>query len=112
MPIPNRINAYLVVLLRISPSLPTRPVAAVAIAIDCGEMSLPITAPTMLAVTVISGLSASCIAVTRCRLPNRALDVVTDPVRNTPKKPMIGEKIIKSTPVAANAKPSVKEIPA
>src|SRR3954454_5710892 len=75
-----------------SDSRPTRPVAAHATAIDCGEIILPVTPPVVLAAT--SNVSDTLIwcAVVFCNEQNSALDDVSEPVRNTPSQPRKGEK--------------------
>src|SRR5512143_3405221 len=94
-----------------SDSLPTRPTAAQATAIDCGDIILPVTPPVVLAPIVRIGLTPICCAVTACRLANRALLDVAEPVRNTPSQPRKGEKNGNSTPDAANARPRVEDMP-
>src|SRR5512144_3202351 len=94
-----------------SDSLPTRPTAAQATAIDCGEIILPVTPPVVLAPMVRMGLTPICCAVTACRLANSALLEVSEPVRKTPSQPRKGEKKGNSAPDAAKAKPRVDEIP-
>src|SRR5271156_2268222 len=89
---PNRASEYLIVLRKISVSLPTKPVAAQAIAIDWGEISLPATPPKMLAEVVSTGFNPVWVAVTCCSLPNKAADDVIEPVKNTPNQPIAGEK--------------------
>nr|GFD32307.1 hypothetical protein [Tanacetum cinerariifolium] len=66
-----------------SDSLPTRPVAAQATAIDWGEIILPVTPPLELAATISTSLTPNWCAVVACSEPNRALDEVSEPVRNT-----------------------------
>ena len=95
---PSRASEYLIVLRKISVSLPTRPVAAQAIAIDWGEISLPATPPKMLAEVVSTGFRPVWVAVTCCSLPNKAEDDVTEPVKNTPNQPIAGEKIGNNLP--------------
>jgi len=92
-------------------SSPTKPVAAVATEILCGEIILPQTPPDELAATVKYGSTPTCSAAVFCIPQNRALAEVSDPVRNTPSQPRIGEKNGKSEPVAVNAKPIVELIP-
>src|ERR1700693_1441825 len=89
---PSRVSEYLIVLRKRSVSLPTKPVAAQAIAIDWGEISLPATPPKMLAEVVSPGFIPVWVAVTCCSLPNKAADDVTEPVRNTPSQLITGEK--------------------
>ena len=82
-----------------SPEVPLlAPVAAQAIAIDWGEISLPATPPKMLAEVVSTGFIPVWVAVTCCSLPNKAADDVTEPVRNTPNQPIAGEKIGNNLP--------------
>ena len=61
-------SVYLKVRRKISVSLPTNPTAAQAIAIDWGEISLPMIPPVRLADTVRIGFNPSCPAVT-CLTP-------------------------------------------
>ena len=62
------------------PSEPTQPVAAAAMAMDWGEMTLPTVAPAALAATSHSWLSPSAEAVCACRALNRVQEEVTLPV--------------------------------
>ena len=92
--------------------LPTRPTAAQATAMDWGEISLPMTPPNRFAEVVRTGFRPSWMAVTCWSLPNRAAEEVTEPVRNTPSRPMTGEKMGKAMPVrTAKARPRVKDMP-
>src|SRR5574343_1112436 len=88
---------------KMSDSLPTRPVAPVATAIDCGEIILPQTPPQVLADMVITGSIPIFSAVTACSLPNSALVEVSEPVMNTPSQPSSAAKKGKATPVVATA---------
>ena len=63
------------------------PVAAAATAMLWRLIILPMTPPLELAAAIRSGFSPRCVAVTTCRLPNRALAEVSLPVRNTPSHP-------------------------
>ena len=94
-----------------SPSLPTKPVAAVATAIDCGEIILPVTPPEELAATVKTGSTPTCCAVTACKLPKSAFAEVSEPVRNTPSQPKTGAKNGKRLPVPAKNRPIVALMP-
>ena len=58
-----------------------------------------------------TGKGKARIAVIRCRLPNRTLDDVSDPVSATPSQPSIVPKNGYSTPVPAKARPSVASSP-
>src|SRR6266436_8305562 len=105
---PSRVSEYLIVLRKISVSLPTKPVAAQAIAIDWGEINLPATPPNRFAEVVSTGFIPAWVALTCCSLPNKAADDVTEPVKNTPNQPITGETIGNNFPVyEAHAKPSV-----
>src|SRR3974390_674343 len=90
---------YLSVLRKMSVSLPTNPVAAHATAIDCGEISLPMTPPNRLADVVRTGLIPICVAVTCWSFPNSAADEVTHQVRQTPRHPITGETAGNALPV-------------
>ena len=90
-----------------SDSLPTRPVAAAATAIDCGDIILPTTPPELLAATVRTGLTPICSAVTCCSFPNKALEEVSEPVRKTPSQPSTGDRTVKNEPVDASKSPKV-----
>src|SRR5688500_4536215 len=83
-----------------SDSFPTSPTAAAPIAIDCGEIIFPVTPPEAFALTVTTGSTPRVSAEVDCNLQNKALDEVSDPVRNTPSQPSIGEKNGNSGPVA------------
>src|SRR5436309_15024492 len=75
-----------------SDSLPTRPVAAQATAIDCGEIILPVTPPVVLAATSSVSEPPIWCAVVFCREQNSAFDEVSEPVRNTPSQPRKAEQ--------------------
>ena len=94
-----------------SDSLPARPTAAVAMAMDCGEIILPVTPPVVLAATVSTSGRPSCCAVVACKVPNKALADVSEPVRNTPTQPRKGEKKENALPVCASASASVADRP-
>ena len=55
-------------------SLPAKPTAAHATAMDCGEIILPVTPPVVLAATVRFGSMPIWCAVDACKEPNSALD--------------------------------------
>ena len=55
--------------------------------IDWASIILPITPPVELVATIRTSFRCSCCAVIRCRLPNRALEAVSEPVRKTPSQP-------------------------
>ena len=85
-----------------SASRPTRPMAAQATAIDCGEIILPVTPPVVLAATI--RMSETDLMRRRaCSAPNRAFDDVSEPVRNTPSQPRNGEKNGNALPVPASS---------
>jgi hypothetical protein len=67
-----------------SPSLPTSPADAVATAMGWGEIIFPVTPPVELAATVSVGSMSIWLAVIFCKLPKRALEEVSLPVRKTP----------------------------
>src|SRR5712692_2378950 len=95
---PSTASEYLMVLRKMSVSLPTRPVAAQAIAIDWGDINLPATPPNRFAEVVSTGFMPVSVAATCCSLPNKAADDVTEPVKNTPNQPITGETIGNSLP--------------
>src|SRR6266852_3834377 len=96
---------------RIVPSWPNQLVAVEATTIDCASIILPITPPDELAAPIRIGERPNCSDVIFCRLPNRMLDAVSDPVSATPNQPSSVPKKGYSTPVAANARPSVASTP-
>src|SRR5229473_7777868 len=96
---------------RIEPSWPNQLVAVEATTIDCASIILPITPPDELAAPIRIGDRPSCSDVIFCRLPNRMFDAVSDPVSATPNQPSSVPKKGYSTPVAANARPSVASTP-
>src|SRR6266404_771715 len=96
---------------KISPSLPTCSVAAVATTIDCSSTILPITPPALLAAHIRTGLRLSCSAVIRCKLPNNAFVEVSLPVSATPSQPRNVRKNGYSHPVRVNASPNTASIP-
>ena len=77
---------------RISPSFPSISQAAVAMAMLCGLIILPPVAPVVLAATSNRSETPICCAAVACKAANKALDDVSDPVRNTPSQPRNGEK--------------------
>jgi len=94
-----------------SDSFPTRPTAAQAIAMDCGEIILPVTPPVVLAATSRISETPICCAAVACSAANSALDEVSEPVRNTPSQPRNGEKKVNAWPVCASARASVDDSP-
>src|ERR1700680_815417 len=96
---------------RIVPSCPYQLVAVEATTIDCASIILPVTPPDELAAPIRTDERPSCSEVIFCRLPNRMLDAVSDPVSATPNQPSSVPKKGYSTPVAANARPSVASTP-
>src|SRR5579871_6183863 len=72
---------------RIEPSCPYQLVAVEATTIDCASIILPITPPDEFAAAISTGDMPNCSEVIFCRLPNRMLDAVSDPVRATPSQP-------------------------
>src|SRR5260221_8806734 len=96
---------------KIMPSLPTWLVAAVATQMDCASTIFPITPPALLADVMSTGSRPSCWAVIFCKLPNRALDEVSLPVRATPSHPRKVPKNGKNHPVCVNASPKTASVP-
>src|SRR5712672_2092436 len=96
---------------RIEPSCPNQLVAVEATTIDCASIILPMTPPEELAAAISTGDRPSCSEVIFCRLPNRMLDAVSDPVSATPSQPSSVPKNGYNTPDAANARPSVASTP-
>src|SRR5450755_4007229 len=96
---------------KIVPSCPYQLVAVEATTIDWASIILPITPPEELAAPIRIGEMLSCSEVIFCRLPNRMLDAVSDPVSATPSQPSRVPKNGYNTPVAANARPSVASTP-
>src|SRR6476620_903238 len=94
-----------------SASFPMRPTAAAPIDIDCGEIILPVTPPLAFAATVTTGSTPIALAEVCCILQKKAFDEVSEPVRNTPNQPRMGEKKGKRIPVLASAVPIVVDIP-
>src|SRR6202011_894816 len=96
---------------RIVPSCPNQLVAVEATTIDCASIILPMTPPDELAAPMRIGDRPSCSEVIFCRLPKRMFDAVSEPVSATPSQPSSVPKKGYSTPVAANARPSVASTP-
>ena len=94
-----------------SDSFPTKPTAAQAIAIDCGEIILPVTPPLVLAATSNTSGTPICCAVVACKAANKALADVSEPVKNTPIQPKNGEKNVKALPVCDKASAKVADMP-
>src|SRR5512135_2046742 len=84
---------------RIEPSWPNQFVAVEATTIDCASIILPMTPPEELAAPIRIGDRPNCSEVMFCRLPNRMLDEVSEPVSATPSQPSKVPKNGYSTPV-------------
>ena len=80
---------HLTVSFRISPSSPSRLIEPVATAIFCGE-SIPAVAPVMFEATTQYLLTPKSVAAVYCKLPNKTLADVADPVKNVPSAPING----------------------
>ena len=109
--IATRIKLCFTVNLKRSDSLPTIPADAHAIEIDCGEIILPQTPPVVLAVTIKVSFNPNCCAVFCCNPQKSAFDEVSEPVKNTPNQPRIGEKNGNKKPVFARTSAIVVDIP-
>ena len=83
---------------------------AQAIAIDCGEIILPVTPPVVFLQREALQIRRL-VAVMACKFENSAFADVSDPVRNTPIQPKNGEKNGNSPPVPANANANVEDRP-
>ena len=75
-----------------SPSLPASSTATNPIAILCGAIILPVATPKLFAATSQYLLAPILAAVDIWTDPNKALELVPDPVTNVPKAPNIGAK--------------------
>src|SRR5689334_12275021 len=113
MPPMNVANSTLCqkVLRSTSPSLPTSPTVETPMAMFCGEIILPATAPEELVAASRTGLRLSCCAAATWRLPNRKLLDVSLPVRKHATQPRKLLTSGKNTPVPASAAPSVYTMP-
>src|SRR5215471_19451343 len=78
---------------------------------DCASTILPITPPALLAAVMRTGSRPNCSAVMRWRLPNKAFDDVSLPVRATPNHPRKVPKNGKNHPVWVNASPKTASVP-
>src|SRR5260370_38382407 len=72
---------------RMEPSCPNQLVAVEATTIDCASIILPITPPEELAAAIRIGGRPSCSDVIFCRLPNKMLELVSEPASATPSPP-------------------------
>src|SRR5674476_1677929 len=72
---------------RIVPSCPNQLVAVEATTIDCASIILPMTPPDELAAPIRIGDRPSCSDVIFCKLPNKMLEEVSEPVSATPNQP-------------------------
>ena len=72
---------------KMSPSWPYHSVAVLATTMLCASIILPMTPPVLLAAAISMGETPTCCAEIFCRLPNRTLDEVSDPVSATPSQP-------------------------
>src|SRR6516225_1914753 len=97
---------------RIEPSWPNQLVAVDATTMDCASIILPMTPPDELAAAIRMGERPSCSEVMRCKFPNSKFEAVSEPVVATPNQPSSVPKKGYSTPLAANASPSVASTPA
>src|SRR5215470_20029414 len=77
---------------RIEPSCPNQLVAVEATTIDWASIILPITPPEEFAALIRIGEMPSCSEVIFCKLPNRMLDAVSEPVSATPSQPSSAPK--------------------
>jgi hypothetical protein len=107
----NRIKLCFKVKRKSSDSFPVRPTEAAPMAMDCGDIILPVTPPDALALTVNKGSTPIAFADVAWSLEKRALEEVSEPVRKTPNQPRIGEKKGKKIPVEARAIAMVMDIP-
>src|SRR5258707_14212822 len=96
---------------RIEPSWPNQFVAVEATTIDWASIILPITPPDELAAPIRIADRPRCSEVIFCKLPNRILDAVSDPVSATPNQPTSEPKNGNSTPTPPKARPSVASTP-
>src|SRR3989442_15560929 len=95
-----------------SPSDPTLFTPAAPTDRFCGLIILPITPPDELVPAVRIGLTlCSCCAVCACRGPNRVLDDVSRPVRNTPSQPRNAETNGNKSPVLEKAMARLEVMP-
>ena len=92
-------------------SSPTFSSAPVAIAIDCGDTSLPIAPPAVFAATSTFGSIPSLPATTLCTGANSVLLFTTEPVINTPIQPSTGESSGNTAPVSETASPNTLVMP-
>src|SRR5579875_3247574 len=74
------------------PSLPVKPMVEAPVVRFCGEIIFDITAPLELVAAIKIGLSFNCWAATTCRLPKRAFDDVSLPLRKQAIQPRKTEK--------------------
>ena len=107
----NRKKLCFIVNLNRSDSFPAKPTAAQAIAIDCGEIILPVTPPEAFAASAKMGSIATFLAVSNCNGPNKLLAAVSEPVMNTPSQPRTGDKKQNIDPVVANVAANANIIP-
>src|SRR5262249_56288990 len=106
---------------RIAPSCPLWPVAAAETTMLWASIILPMTPPVLLALArrimaCVSPSGSTPVSTRRravivCRLPNRALEDVSEPVSATPSQPSRAADTGYSQPVLVNARPSVASIP-
>src|SRR5437870_1037324 len=74
---------------KMSPSRPSRPTAAAAIARFCGEIILPSTPPELFEAASRTGDRCALPAAATCRAPNSEFDEVSEPVTAVPSQPRI-----------------------
>ncbi|MNT86136.1 hypothetical protein D3C72_2263880 [compost metagenome] len=72
---------------------------------------MPVTPPLVFAATSKVSLTPIWCAVVACNELNRALDEVSEPVRNTPSQPRNGEKNGNAAPVPASTRAMVEDMP-
>src|SRR5699024_12327213 len=85
--------------------------AAVAIAMDCGEINFPITPPAVFAATNKGGLVPMILPAVTWIEANNELLFTTEPVMKTPIHPNIGDNKGNTAPAVATASPKTSNIP-
>src|SRR6185295_14667519 len=92
---------------KMSPSLPSRPTAAAAMARFCGEIILPRTPPELFDAAISTSESPAWFAAVTCSAPNNEFAEVSEPVTATPSQPRIGDSSANTPPAAAIQVPRV-----
>src|SRR6266567_8464450 len=106
-----RMILWMNVLRIIIPSFPASTVVETPVLTFWGEIIFDMTAPLLLLAAINTGLRFNWRAATTCKLPKRAFDEVSLPLRKQAIQPRKTEKKGKIAPTFEIARPNVYDIP-